>query len=365
MGAALAAFALGTARPAGADTLTQQRDKIVRARAQLRVQLNLAVASDGAVRTEDARLARLVTAQTTALGLARAELAAAEARAADAQRRVQAIQANATSARRALVARAVDLYEHPFASEAAALAGVGSINEYAERQELVTAVEGRTSDVLDAFRQQQIDEQVASRDLVRAEGEADGRRALLQQQEDALVAAKASADRIHAGLQRRIADLEVESRLYAAQEASVEAKLAASEASFGGGLPLGFHGALIWPLHGPVTQEFGYHAGGFHPGIDIAAPYGTPIHASGTGVVVIAGWEGGYGNYTCISHGGGIATCYGHQSAIYVSVGQHLVQGQVIGAEGSTGYSTGPHVHFEVRVNNTPNNPRNFIPGNP
>jgi murein DD-endopeptidase MepM/ murein hydrolase activator NlpD len=80
---------------------------------------------------------------------------------------------------------------------------------------------------------------------------------------------------------------------------------------------------------------------------------------------VYAGWEGGYGNYTCISHGGAIATCYGHQSAIYVHVGQVVREGQVIGAEGSTGDSTGPHVHFEVRVSNVPNNPRAFIPGSP
>ena len=111
-----------------------------------------------------------------------------------------------------------------------------------------------------------------------------------------------------------------------------------------------------------MTQEFGHNG---HPGIDIAAAYGTPIHAAGTGVVIYAGWESGYGNYTCISHGGGISTCYGHQSAIYVTVGETVTRSQVIGAEGSTGYSTGPHVHFEVRVNGQVRNPRLFIPGNP
>ena len=86
--------------------------------------------------------------------------------------------------------------------------------------------------------------------------------------------------------------------------------------------PVGSFG-LQWPLSAVVTQEFG-HSG--HPGIDIAAAYGSPIHAAGNGVVIYAGWEGGYGNYTCISHGGGISTCYGHQSAIYVSVGQTVTQ---------------------------------------
>jgi murein DD-endopeptidase MepM/ murein hydrolase activator NlpD len=119
---------------------------------------------------------------------------------------------------------------------------------------------------------------------------------------------------------------------------------------------------LQWPIHGVVTQEFGHNG---HPGIDIAAAYGTPIVASGTGVVIYASWETGYGNYTCINHGGGISTCYGHQSFIAVSVGQTVMRGQYIGNEGSTGYSTGPHVHFEVRVNGIVHNPRDFIPGNP
>jgi murein DD-endopeptidase MepM/ murein hydrolase activator NlpD len=119
---------------------------------------------------------------------------------------------------------------------------------------------------------------------------------------------------------------------------------------------------LIWPVHGPVAQEFGHNG---HPGIDIDAPYGTPIHAAGNGVVIWAGWQGGYGNFVLIDHGGGLVTGYGHQSRIAVIRGQTVTQGQVIGYEGSTGHSTGPHVHFEVRVNNTPRNPRLFVPGNP
>jgi murein DD-endopeptidase MepM/ murein hydrolase activator NlpD len=119
---------------------------------------------------------------------------------------------------------------------------------------------------------------------------------------------------------------------------------------------------LIWPIHGPVAQEFGHNG---HPGIDIDAPYGTPIHAAGNGVVVSAGWDGGYGNFVLIDHGNGLVTGYGHQSRIAVTRGQTVTQGDVIGYEGSTGYSTGPHVHFEVRINNAPHNPRLYIPGNP
>ncbi len=119
---------------------------------------------------------------------------------------------------------------------------------------------------------------------------------------------------------------------------------------------------LIWPVHGPVAQEFGHNG---HPGIDIDAPYGTPIHAAGNGVVTWAGWEGGYGNFVLIDHGHGLVTGYGHQSRIAVTRGQTVTQGDVIGYEGSTGYATGPHVHFEVRINNVPHNPRLYVAGNP
>jgi murein DD-endopeptidase MepM/ murein hydrolase activator NlpD len=101
--------------------------------------------------------------------------------------------------------------------------------------------------------------------------------------------------------------------------------------------------------------------GRLHAGVDIAVPSGTPIRAAGSGTVAIAGWVGGYGNYTCIQHGGGIATCYGHQSRLGVSVGQHVSQGQVIGLSGCTGHCFGPHVHFEVRVGGAPVNPMGYL----
>jgi murein DD-endopeptidase MepM/ murein hydrolase activator NlpD len=118
---------------------------------------------------------------------------------------------------------------------------------------------------------------------------------------------------------------------------------------------------LIWPVSGPVTSPFGYRWGRLHAGIDIAVPVGTPIHAAASGTVVLAGWVDGYGNYTCIDHGGGLATCYAHQSSLAVSVGTHVTQGQVIGYSGNTGHSTGPHLHFEVRINGTPVDPLGYL----
>jgi murein DD-endopeptidase MepM/ murein hydrolase activator NlpD len=108
---------------------------------------------------------------------------------------------------------------------------------------------------------------------------------------------------------------------------------------------------FIWPVNGPVTSGYGMRWGRLHEGIDIAAPTGTPLWAAAAGTVIYAGWLGGYGNLVVVDHGNGLATAYAHASAILVSVGQSVAQGETIALVGSTGHSTGPHLHFEVRVN--------------
>lgn len=122
-------------------------------------------------------------------------------------------------------------------------------------------------------------------------------------------------------------------------------------------------GRFIWPVNGPVTSPFCERRAweACHPGIDIGVPSGTPIRAAGAGVVQIAGPNGGYGNYTCIGHGGGVSTCYAHQSQINVSVGESVSQGQIIGISGCTGLCFGAHLHFEVRVNGSVTNPLDWL----
>lgn len=149
-----------------------------------------------------------------------------------------------------------------------------------------------------------------------------------------------------------------------AADAAVRARLAAAQSSAPSTGPTDStpsSSGLIWPVSGPVTSPFGYRWGRLHAGIDIGVGYGTPIHAAASGAVALAGWEGGYGNYTCIDHGGGLATCYAHQSSIAVSVGQHVTQGAVIGYVGDTGHSFGAHLHFEVRINGNPVDPLGYL----
>src|SRR3954453_23307860 len=122
-------------------------------------------------------------------------------------------------------------------------------------------------------------------------------------------------------------------------------------------------GSMIWPVNGPITSPFCERRAweACPPGIDIGVPAGTPIRAADSGRVVIAGWTGGYGNYTCIQHSASLSSCYGHQSSIQVSVGQNVSQGQVIGLSGCTGLCFGDHLHFEVRINGAVTNPLNYL----
>jgi murein DD-endopeptidase MepM/ murein hydrolase activator NlpD len=127
------------------------------------------------------------------------------------------------------------------------------------------------------------------------------------------------------------------------------------------GPPRAGSSGLIWPVNGPIVSPFGMRWGRLHAGVDIAAPAGTPIRAAASGTVVLMGWVGGYGNYTCIAHGGALSTCYAHQSSYATSQGASVSQGQIIGAVGCTGHCFGDHLHFETRINGSPVNPAGYL----
>ena len=164
--------------------------------------------------------------------------------------------------------------------------------------------------------------------------------------------------------QRRQAEMEAQ------RQAAAEAGNITIIDGDGGGedyvMPAG-GGGMIWPLSGPITSEFGWRThpifgnARFHSGLDIGGDYGLPIHAAQSGVVIEAGWIGGYGNTVMIEHGGGIVTLYGHNESLAVSVGQSVNQGDVIAYCGSTGNSTGPHCHFEVRLGGEPVSPWDYL----
>lgn len=126
-------------------------------------------------------------------------------------------------------------------------------------------------------------------------------------------------------------------------------------------------GQMGYPSIGEITSSFGYRIHPilgykrFHAGIDFGADTGSPIYAADSGVVLFAGWYGGYGQSVIIDHGNSLTTLYAHASELYVSEGQSIQQGQVIAAIGSTGLSTGPHLHFEVRQNGEPVDPLNYL----
>ena len=176
-------------------------------------------------------------------------------------------------------------------------------------------------------------------------------------------------------------------QLLEAQQADIQQQAyqaAWSQAQVGAGMAM-LHGVLplsttikgltlSWPMTGfRITQPFGPSSvlleppygpyPHFHSGIDLAAPLGAPVRAAATGVVVAVGHSGlGYGNYVVIAHGAGIETLYGHLLETDVVVGDVVVRGQQVGKEGSTGFSTGPHLHFELRLNNVVADPMPYLP---
>lgn len=213
-------------------------------------------------------------------------------------------------------------------------------------------------------------------DLNRALDEVSANRAQAQAEEAKLVqlrgaqtsqlsaqeSAKAQKSALLSETMQNVARLTAIAKAEEEESARIAAQLKGGGSSKGTGR---YPGSMAWPTPGytRITSPFGWrmhpvlHVKKFHSGVDIGAPAGATIVAAGDGVVISAGYNGGYGNMTMIDHGNGLVTVYAHQSRILVNTGQHVKRGQTIGAVGSTGMSTGPHLHFECRVNGEPRDP--------
>ena len=177
---------------------------------------------------------------------------------------------------------------------------------------------------------------------------------------DTLLAARRLKQSALSSARETRADYLAEVESLAAQSAALAAAIRDAQAgSTGSGTPSA--AGFVWPVNGPVVSGFGMRWGRMHEGIDIAAALGTPIHAAASGTVIHAGWLGGYGNLVVVDHGDGLATAYAHASAILVAVGQQVSQGDTLSLVGSTGNSTGPHLHFEVRVNGSAVDPLLYL----
>ncbi len=172
-------------------------------------------------------------------------------------------------------------------------------------------------------------------------------------------------------LDQAIYDRDTSERMYeeimaASQEVANMIRRSQMSSAGYSGAPAGA-GGMIWPISGPITSEFGWRThpifgtARFHSGLDIGGDYGMPIYAAASGTVIYAGWISGYGNAVIIDHGGGVTSLYGHNDSLNVSEGENVAQGQVIAMCGSTGNSTGPHCHFEVRENGEPVSPYGYL----
>jgi murein DD-endopeptidase MepM/ murein hydrolase activator NlpD len=184
------------------------------------------------------------------------------------------------------------------------------------------------------------------------------------------LALRAQVDEEIALRQDLLGDIEEQRKKYIAAVRELEAQSAAIEGALRSGGSRGSgrgHGQLFWPAAGPITSGFGWRIHPifgyrrFHSGVDIDAGCGTPIWAAESGRVISAGWMGGYGLATVIDHGNGLATLYAHQSSIGVSSGQSVRRARRIGSVGTTGWSTGCHLHFEVRINGEPVDPVPYL----
>jgi murein DD-endopeptidase MepM/ murein hydrolase activator NlpD len=378
--------AKGRARPPQGGDLERKRDEAKRKEEQVRHDLDLTRASETELEKHLAQIAvDLVDRQADATG-AQADADQAGASVVKITADTAALKLELGHRKEIFNRRAVMAYMggqgrplDDFALAGELLSMPSDLTDAARRTEIMKGVSQQDNDAYTALTETQ--HKLASDELALTAARDRARRRAA----DAVVAVHAVAqlkkdqEAAKAVLDQRIAELASEADALAAEQSQLEDLIRQRQAALeaarkaraaagnvlnrlptaGSGIsPTGF----IWPVQGVLTSGFGPRWGRMHTGIDIAAPAGTPIHAAKAGDVIYAGWLNGYGNTVVVDHGDGVATLYGHQSRLGSTEGQTLNQGDVLGFVGSTGHSTGNHLHFEVRIDTKPVNPRPYLP---
>lgn len=351
------------ATPAFADASAEDKRAAAQSKKAAAAQLDTLKASDNDLEEAVKALDAGVRSEAATTDAAQQALRAAESTLGTAQARLASTEVHIADLRARTADAAVRAYIHPGGDTLLEIVRSTDIGAASRRQALLANVVSRDRDVVDQLRATRQDEQFERENLAQARDVAAERKKAAADRLAALEKTRNDQARLKGALDERIAEVTSEVAALSREEASLSAEIRSRQAAAPSSSPAKASGSgVAWPANGTVTSGFGYRWGVLHAGIDIANGVGTPIKAAKAGTVIIAGWnDGGYGNWVIIDHGGGFSTLYGHMSKIRTSQGATVKQGQQIGDMGSTGNSTGPHVHFETRVNGNPQDPTRYL----
>jgi murein DD-endopeptidase MepM/ murein hydrolase activator NlpD len=359
----VAALVCGLVAPVGAAGSSDpraQRDRARARKAQLAAELNTIKASERELLAAANVLDDQVLAQAARVDAARQAVAAAEAELRESTNSLAETKSLISGLQTEFVDRAVSEYISPRGQKLNDLIESDDLAATARKHALLDTVAANDKDLLDQLSAAREDYEIARAAAAAASARAKTRRADTESQLSTLERDRARQHKIQAALTARQKEVLGEIDAQAAAEATLTRIIKQREAQQSNKGTVGRvgRGGCAWPVSGRVTSEYGYRWGRLHAGIDIGAGSGTPIHASAPGTVIFAGQQNGYGNVVIIDHGGGFSTVYAHQSRIAARDGQTLSRGGLVGYVGSTGHSTGPHLHFETRYGGSPRNPR-------